>query len=247
MRTNLPALLMSQRALIGGITALLVLSACEPGGGSSGPEPSEGAEAIPCDQAPDCDSSYGAGPPAEGDLPPGWDQTPDGAPPTPDNRLDSDALATILRTTAQAHDDPSLCQPPEVAARLQGFDVSLGHRFTSLRVRNTSGRACIVKAIPGVGARGEWGNTFQLTVEPGLPITPGAGPVSLDPGAEAAAVLEWTGELAASGAERASILVVQLAQGQGPVRVPAVESSQSLDLGMLSTLKVSPFEPQESS
>jgi hypothetical protein len=79
-----------------------------------------------------------------------------------------------------------------------------------------------------------------------LPITPGAGPVSLDPGAEAA-VLEWTGELAASGAERASILVVQLAQGQGPIRVPAVESSQSLDLGMLSTLKVSPFEPQESS
>ena len=118
-------------------------------------------------------------------------------------------------------------------------------------VRNVSHRTCVVEGIPGLGARGGWGHRFTLTVQPGTPISDHAGPATLAPGARATASLEWTGELAGHDAERVSMLVVQLAAGQVPVRVAARLTGlpdgveQTLDLGMLSTVRISPFEASD--
>jgi len=188
-----------------------------------------------------------AGPPNEEDLAPGWDDPPDGPSPTPDARLGDDALTALLRTRSSALAGSAGCGPDDVSARLDGFDVALGHRYTGIRVTNTSSRPCTVSGIPGIGARGEWGHRFTLTVERGIPSSGHAGPVRLAPGAEAVATLEWTGELAGHDAERASMLVVQLAAGQVPVRTPAriTGDTDPLDVGMLTTLRVAPFEPVE--
>jgi len=192
-----------------------------------------------------------AGEPTETELPPGWDEKPDGPSPTPDGDLDDAALKALLRTRSTASDGPDHCGPQDVRAQLSGFDAAAGHRYTSLVVRNDSHRTCVVDGVPGLGARGEWGHRFTLTVQPGVPVSDHAGPVTLRPGARASAALEWTGELAGSGAERASMLVVQLASGQVPLRVPArltgvpAGTSQSLDIGMLSTLRISPFEASD--
>ncbi|WP_164477855.1 DUF4232 domain-containing protein [Nocardioides pantholopis] len=189
-----------------------------------------------------------AGPPSEEELSPGWDETPDGPPPTPDSDLPDAALRELLRSRASSADGARSCGPGDVAARLSGIDAALGHRYTTLVVRNTASRACIVEGVPGVGARGSWGHRFTLTVEPGTSVSGSTGPVHLDPGEEAQALVEWTGELAGHDAERASLLVVQLAAGQVPVRVPASitgvpEGEADLDVGMLTTLRVGPFEP----
>jgi hypothetical protein len=68
----------------------------------------------------------------------------------------------------------------------------------------------------------------------------------LEPGGEARALVEWTGDLAGHDAERASLFVVQLASGQVPVRVPAritgVPAGEGgVDVGMFTTLRVGPF------
>jgi len=192
-----------------------------------------------------------ASPPSETELSPGWDQKPDGPAPTPDGDLDAAALKALLRTRSTAADGPDHCGPQDVRAQLVGFDAAAGHRYTSLMVRNDSQRTCVVDGIPGLGARGEWGHRFTLTVEPGVPVSDHAGPVTLRPGDRASAALEWTGELAGSGAERASMLVVQLASGQVPVRVPArltqlpAGADDTLDVGMLSTVRISPFEASD--
>lgn len=222
--------------------ALLPLAGCGGGGAAtstaSDPQPAAVASTPP----------LSASPPSETELSPGWDQSPDGPSPTPDSALDDAALKALLRTRATASDGSGQCGAQDVRAQLVGFDAAAGHRYTSLVVRNTSHRTCRVDGIPGLGARGEWGHRFTLTVEPGVPVSDHAGPVALKPGMRASAALEWTGELAGSGAERASMLVVQLASGQVPVRVPArltglpAGASESLDVGMLSTLRISPFE-----
>jgi hypothetical protein len=189
-----------------------------------------------------------AGPPSESELSPGWDETPDGPSPTPDAALSDAALTRLLRTRASDADADGRCGPDDVSAVLSGFDVGLGHRYTSLVVTNTSSRTCTVAGFPGVGARGEWGHRFTLTVERGTSVSGSSGPVRLAAGDRAQATVEWTGELAGHDAERASLLVVQLASGQVPVRVPArltdvpADRDPSLDVGMLSTLRVGPFE-----
>lgn len=75
-----------------------------------------------------------------------------------------------------------------------------------------------MEGVPGLGARGEWGHRFTLTVETGTSLSGSAGPVRLEPDAEARSLVEWTGELAGHGAERASLFVIQLASGQVPAR-----------------------------
>ena len=191
-----------------------------------------------------------AGPPDETELSPGWDEQPDGPSPTPDAKLDAAALKALLRTRASGSAGTDRCRPDEVDARLAGFDAAAGHRYTSIVVRNVSERSCVVGGVPGLGARGEWGHRFTLTVERGVTSSGRVAPVTLAPGADASAVLEWTGELAGHDAERASMLVVQLAAGQLPVRVPAeltgAPGEERLDVGMLSTLRVSPFEAEGS-
>lgn len=186
-----------------------------------------------------------AGPPSEEDLAPGWDEPGDGPSPEPIERLSEDELRRLLRTRASVPTTADSCGSGEVEAALVGFDVALGHRYTSLKVRNTSEVPCEVEGVPGVGARGLWGSTFQLTVEPGLTNSTHRGPVTLAPGQEALATVEWTGALAGAEEERAATLVVQLAQGQVPLAVPALLPPEAgpVDIGMMTTLRVGPFVP----
>lgn len=218
--------------------ALLAATACT---GDDSPAPDS---AAPGSQPP-----LTAGAPDESELGAGWDEQPDGPPPTPDAGLSDAEVADLLRTRASAADGAEMCGPTDVTAKLSGFDLALGHRYTSLVVTNTSSRSCVVDGVAGLGARGEWGNRFTLTVEPGLTVSGKRGrPVRLAPGAEARSLLEWTGELAGHGAERASLFAVQLAAGQVPLRVSATldgmpAGEDDLDAGMLTTVRLGPFEP----
>ena len=217
---------------------LLALSAC--GTGDSA-EPARQATPTPT-QPP-----LTAGTPSESELSPGWDETPDGPAPTPDADLPDAALTALLRTRGSSAEGDESCGPGDVSARLSGVDAALGHRYTSLVVTNTSSRACVVEGVPGIGARGDLGHRFTLTVERGTPASGSAGPVRLAPGGEARSLVEWTGELAGHDAERASLLVVQLASGQVPVPVPAritdvPAGAGDVDVGMFTTLRLGPFE-----
>lgn len=181
------------------------------------------------------------------DVPPGWDERPDGASPTPDAALDDAALTALLRTRSSVRAGERHCRPGQVRIALESFDAAAGHRYSRLVVRNRSQRTCVVEGVPGVGARGAWGRTFVPEVRAGDGIQGGVRPsvVELAPGGQAAADLEWTGELAGAESEKASLLVVQLAGGQVPVPVPAKVVGQPgpLDIGMFTTLDVSPFQP----
>ncbi len=188
-----------------------------------------------------------AGAPHETELTPGWDESPDGPAPTPDADLSDADLKALLRTRAEAAAGDSKCGPEDVDARLSGLDAAAGHRYTSLVVKNTSKRACVVEGVAGVGARGQWGHRFTLIAEPGIG-SGFTGPVRLSPGDAARSLLEWTGNLPGNGAERASILVFQLAAGQVPVPVPTRISNMpgeedALDVGMDTTIRLAPFEP----
>jgi hypothetical protein len=176
--------------------------------------------------------------------------TPDGEPSVPDAQLSETDLRALLRTGAEVPAGPATCTPDAVEARLAGFDAALGHRFTFLRVRNVSKQRCEVEGPPGMGARGERGSVFTLTVESAAANSEHRGPVALAPGQEAVSTIEWTGVLAGAEDERASMIVVQLAKGQSPLRVPAhldgdPDDAEPLDIGMLTTLRVSPFIPVE--
>ncbi len=190
-----------------------------------------------------------AGPPSEAELSPGWDQPPDGPTPTPDADLSDADLTALLRTRGSSTEGAQSCGPADVVARLSGIDAALGTRYTTLVVTNTASRACVVQGVPGLGARGSWGQRFTLTVERATSASGFTGPVRLDPGAEAQALVQWTGDLAGHDAERASLLVIQLAAGQVPVRVPArvtdvAAGGADLDVGMLTTIRIGPFEPR---
>lgn len=217
---------------------LLALGAC--GGGD-----------VAASDRPDARSStqppLTADAPSEAEVPADLDESPDGPPPTPDDDLTDADLTALLRTRGSATDDPEKCGTADVAARLSGADAALGHRYTSLVVTNTSSRTCVVEGVPGVGARGEWGRRLTLTVERATPASGAGGAVRLAPGAEARSLVEWTGELAGQGAERASLFVFQLATGQVPVRVPArltdvPTGADDLDVGMLTTMRLGAFE-----
>lgn len=229
------------------LAAVLILGGCAGEDVTAPPETAASPEAV---SRPTTSPPMSAGPPHETELSPGWDQSPDGPSPTPDSRLSDVELTRLLRTRASDTGDPASCGADEVTARLSGMDAALGHRYTSLVVENTSSRACVVEGVPGLGARGDWGNRLTVVVEPGTSITGAAGPVRLAPGGQARALVEWTGELAGHGSERASLLVVQLAAGQVPVALPAridaaPDGSGGLDVGMFTTIRIGPFEPPD--
>ena len=177
------------------------------------------------------------------ELSPGWDQTPD-VTPTPDAELDDAALTALLRTRATASGSGH-CAADDVAMSLEGWDSSIGHRYSRLVVRNTGREHCVVEGVPGIGVRGAWGTTFVNEIGPGTSSAPAA-PVLLGPGERATSDLEWTGDLAGAESEHASLLVVQLASGQVPVGVPARIAGDGpddppLDIGPLTTLRLTPF------
>jgi len=220
--------------------AALALSACQ---ASDVDQPAETAVRSPT-QPP-----LTAGAPSESEISPGWDEAPDGPAPTPDAELPDAALTALLRTRGSSTAGAESCGPADVAARLSGVDAALGHRYTSLVVRNTSSRTCVVEGVPGVGTRGDRGHRLMLTVERGTSASGSTGPVRLRPGGEAQALVEWTGDLAGHDAERASLFVVQLASGQVPVRLPAriadAPAGESVvDVGMFTTVRLGPFQPR---
>ena len=164
--------------------------------------------------------------------------------PRPDPAAD---LADLLRTRATAT-GPAHCAPRDVEVALRGYDVATGHRYTWIVVRNRTDDTCVVEGYPGLGVRGTGGAGFDTAAERRPAPPDEEAPVSLAPGEAAAGMLEWTGELPGAGAERASLLVVQLASGQQPVAVPArledePDDTEPLDIGPLTTLRVGPFGP----
>lgn len=191
----------------------------------------------------------GSGPTAEPDgttapagldeVSPGFDESPDGEPPVPDDQLDDAALTALLRTRATAS-GPDHCTADQVAVTLEGYDQAAGHRYSRVVVRNTGDEACVVEGVPGVGARGAWGTTFVNEIGPGASAAP-AGPVRLAPGEQATSDLEWTGDLAGAESEHVSLLVLQLARGQVPLAVPARIGVETLDIGPFTTIRLAPF------
>ncbi len=183
------------------------------------------------------------------EVPPGFDERPDGPSPTPDAALDDAALTALLRTRASVRAGERSCRPDQVRASLEGYDQAAGHRITQVVLRNSSSRTCVLEGIPGIGARGAWGSRFVPAVQAGDGAMGGvtSSVVELAPGARATVDLEWSGELGGAESERASLLVLQLAGGQVPVPVPARigASPEPLDIGMFTTLDVSPFEPAD--
>jgi len=178
------------------------------------------------------------------EVPPGYDESPDGAQPVRDEELDDAALTALLRTGASAPADGH-CAPDQVRVVLEGFDMALGHRYTRVVVRNASRRTCLVEGVPGIGVRGAWGSRFVPEV-----VHDGSGgdgealavrPVRLGPGERAVSDLAWSGDLAGAESEQASLIVVQLARGQVPVAVPAVVGGTPLDIGQFTTLRLTPL------
>lgn len=185
--------------------------------------------------------------PSEGELGAGWDESPD-TPVTPEAELTADDLLALLRLPATATADAESCTPEDLDVELGPGDAATGHRYSTIVAANRSERSCTLHGYPGIGARGEWGSTILLEAsqqgrggidDPALEQDPPA--VMLEPGAQAVAPIEWTGELAGADSERASMLVVQVAAGQAPITVPAVlgePTAGAIDIGMLTTVRV---------
>lgn len=168
--------------------------------------------------------------------------------------LSAAQVTALLRIRATDPGGPSSCGPDDVAARISDLDAAAGHRYARLNLSNTSGRACSVNGYPGIGVRGEWGSRFELAAEH---REPRGGVVDvarlvLPPGGTAVSNVEWTGELAGAESERASVLVIQLAQDQHALAIPAAGEVASdsgglsgqampLDIGARTTVRIGPM------
>ncbi len=226
------------KRLLGTLVVVLALSACsaepEP---EPEPQPGAGTPGEPVDTT---------APPGLDEVPPGFDEQLDGPPPAKDDEVDAAGLTALLRTRASVAADGH-CTRDQVIVVLEGLDTTLGHRYSRLVVRNTSAEPCVVEGVPGIGVRGAWGSRFVPEVEhtdrdfKGEPVAPQ--PIRLDPGDRATAGIEWTGDLAGAESEQASMLVVQLAQGQVPAVVPAVAGGGRVDIGQFTTIRLGPFTP----
>lgn len=222
------------KRLLGTLAVVLALSGCS---AEDEPEPAPRPAGEP----------VGTTAPAGLDeVSPGFDEQLDGPPPAKDDEVDGAALTALLRTRSSVAGDGH-CTRDEVFVALEGFDMSLGHRYSRIVVRNDSDRSCVVDGVPGIGVRGAWGSRFVPEVRHtdrdvnGELVT--AEPVRLEPGERAAAGIEWTGDLAGAESEQASMLVVQLARGQVPVAVPAFAAGKPVDIGQFTTIVLGPFAP----
>ncbi|GAA4079734.1 DUF4232 domain-containing protein [Nocardioides kongjuensis] len=214
------------KRLLGSVLLLLALSGCS-------------GEAEPGARTPTGEPDGTTAPPGLDEVSPGFDESPDGEPPVPDDQLEDAALTALLRTRATAYGGDH-CAAEQVEVSLEGYDQAAGHRYSRVVVRNTGDDACVVEGVPGVGARGAWGTTFVNEIGPGTGDAP-ASPVLLSPGESAASGLEWTGDLAGAESEHVSLLVLQLARGQVPLAVPARIGVETLDIGPFTTIRLAPF------
>lgn len=227
--------------------AMLTVTACGP---TPEPEPEPTASAVVT--MDDAEPTV-APVPHESELPAGFDSPPDTTA-APDDALSSDELAELLRVPATAAVRPETCAADALEGALWGYDVAAGSRFSTLRVTNVSDAPCTVAGYPGVGARGEWGNAFLIVAEQ-RPLDSGdETPVTLAPGEAASAPISWTGALAGAYDEWISLLVVQLAQGQEPLRIEPVIGAETMvggdsgppheaemDIGMQTSVRVGTF------
>ena len=175
---------------------------------------------------------------------------------TPDAELTAADLAGMLRLPATAASTSTSCRPEAVTVSLMFSDAAMGHRYGVLTVVNDSSEACSVQGYPGIGARGGWGSTFQLAAEQRDPIAPSAtqDEVMLAPGGSAVANMEWTGELAGAQSEPISLLVVQLTTDGEVIGHPVSaestgipEPDTGIDIGMMTTVRVGPLQPESAS
>lgn len=229
-------------------TMLAVLTGCSADPTARpGPSSAPGSSGTSAGAAPSGPATLA--PPGLDEVSPGFDVPPDGASPVPDDRLDTAALVALLRTRSSTPPAPSQCRTDELAAALRGFDAAAGHRYSSIRVRNTGSRRCAVEGLPGVGVRGVWGSGFVpevVALDRHFDGTPSAErPVVLEPGEEAVVDLEWTGALRGSEEEAASMILLQTVRGQEPLRVPAAFGGDGppVDIGQFTTVELSRFYP----
>lgn len=205
--------------------------------------------------------------PLEQELGSGWDEKPEPLeraggpiwvpdPDIPDAKLSTRDLLEHLRVPATAAATSVSCTLEDVEIGVQYYDAAAGSRYGQILVENISGKDCMVKGYPGIGARGEWGSKFLNVTEQVDAITyqePSAPQleVHLEPGQSAAANLVWSGELAGALSEPISLFVVQLATNQPAVGIPVSQEAEgggaqaaintALDVGMLTTVRVGPF------
>lgn len=235
---------MRQEPVVGAVAVLFLLSGCATATGDHVVDPPEHVSASEAH---------------ESELGPGWDEEPDGEPASPDQDLTSEELNDLLRLAAPAASAPDSCGPGDVELGLAFSDAATGHRFGQVWVRNSSDSECSVDGFPGFGARGEYGSKFLLEiehVEPGGMTSPD-GVVSLAPGEQAFANVEWSGELAGAASEPISLFVLQLASDQDALGHPVTGSySQNaepggsepgaldvgIDIGMQTTVRLGAFQ-----
>jgi hypothetical protein len=106
------------------------------------------------------------------------------------------------------------CTAAAVAGKVQDSDGAAGHIWYRVQLRNTSGRSCTVKGIPGVRLLGSQGQPLTAPSVPGGP----AGPlVVLGPGQ--AARFAFSEPNACDSFVMGSRLLVTLPQGQGSLIV----------------------------
>jgi hypothetical protein len=258
--------LLAALALVVALAALLVWRGAIGGERGAGSQPRPGSSSPSVRLLPDAPQSVGE--PSEPELGRDWDRAPDAPVPDPAS-LSADQRRALLRLDATAAGTAESCTAGDVVLFLQGFDVALGHRFSHLVVANTSDEPCTVQGYPGIGGYGEWGSTFLWEAEQRAPAgsqAPGGDGqplLTLQPGASAAAGLEWTGGLAGAQSEALRAFAVQLARDQDPaLLVPpgddpfagaradgdpsfaeAREQLENPDIGMLSTVRVGPWKP----
>ena len=234
------------RTRVAGLCALLVVlavTACDP--------PSDGWT------APTSAPPTSVPTPGEGELTPGFDQ-PGDAPVVADDDLTSRQVTALLRVRATDGGGAGRCGPADLAVTIANLDAAAGHRFGRIIVKNRTSDTCTVRGYPGIGARGEWGHTFELAAQQVQPRLEGVAPttktVALRTGGKAFADLEWTGELAGAESERASSIALQLARDQSGFLVKAQGAVDpesggtgevvALDIGILTTVRVGPFRTE---
>lgn len=192
--------------------------------------------------------------PGEGVLTPGFDQETDSEI-APDSTLTPQDITRLLRVKATDSGTSASCRPADVSVSVDNLDAAAGHRYGRLLLTNTSARSCSVTGFPGLGARGEWGNTFQIAADQREPREGVAAVhrVTLSPGLAAFANIEWTGELAGAESEKISMLAIQLSRNQEAFGIAAVGAvaadsgaqsgdSVPLDIGMLTTVRIGPLQ-----
>jgi Protein of unknown function (DUF4232) len=106
------------------------------------------------------------------------------------------------------------CQASALRGSIQGTEGAAGTLWTTVRLRNASGRTCTVKGIPGVRLLGADGSPVTA---PSVPDGPGGSLVTLKPGQ--AATFAYAEPNVCDSTVSGSRIRVTLPKGQGSLTV----------------------------